>query len=80
MTLTPAAAAISPPREAWQHRLHRVLAGTGVRAGRGVHANLSAPALVAAALRREERIGDDAFHRLEEELDWAEAELDGSRH
>jgi CPA1 family monovalent cation:H+ antiporter len=30
-----------------------------------------------AALRREERIGDDAFHRVEEELDWAEAEADG---
>jgi hypothetical protein len=30
-----------------------------------------------AALRREERIGDDAFHRIEEELDWAEAEVDG---
>ena len=30
------------------------------------------------ALRREERIGDDAFHRIEEELDWAEAEVDGS--
>ena len=30
------------------------------------------------ALRREERIGDDAFHRIEEELDWAEAEADGS--
>ena len=29
-----------------------------------------------AALRREERIGDDAFHRVEEELDWAEAELE----
>ena len=31
-----------------------------------------------AALRREERIGDDAFHRVEEELDWAEAEVDGA--
>lgn len=30
-----------------------------------------------AALRREERIGDDAFHRVEEELDWVEAALDG---
>ena len=28
------------------------------------------------ALRRDERIGDDAFHRVEEELDWAEAEGD----
>ena len=32
-----------------------------------------------AALRREERIGDDAFHRIEEELDWAEAEVDEAR-
>ena len=31
-----------------------------------------------AALRREERIGDDAFHRVEEELDWMEAKVDGS--
>jgi hypothetical protein len=31
-----------------------------------------------AELRREKRIGDDAFHRVEEELDWAEAEADGS--
>jgi monovalent cation/hydrogen antiporter len=31
-----------------------------------------------ADLRREERIGDDAFHRVEEELDWAEAAVDGS--
>ena len=31
-----------------------------------------------AVLREEERIGDDAFHRVEEELDWAEAEVDGS--
>ena len=30
-----------------------------------------------AALRREGRIGDDAFHRVEEELDWAEAEVGG---
>ena len=28
------------------------------------------------ALRRADRIGDDAFHRLEEELDWAEADVD----
>lgn len=32
-----------------------------------------------AALRREERI-DDAFHQIEEELDWAEAEMDGAGH
>src|SRR5690349_22929011 len=31
-----------------------------------------------AALRREERIGDDAFQHIEEELDWAEAELEGA--
>ena len=30
------------------------------------------------ALRSEERIGDDAFHQVEEELDWAEAQVDGS--
>ena len=28
------------------------------------------------ALRREGQIGDDAFHRVEEELDWAEANVD----
>jgi Na+/H+ antiporter len=31
-----------------------------------------------AALRLEERIGDSAFQRVEEELDWAEANLEGS--
>jgi CPA1 family monovalent cation:H+ antiporter len=31
-----------------------------------------------AALRREAQIGDDAFHVIEEELDWAEVESDGS--
>jgi hypothetical protein len=30
-----------------------------------------------AALRREEWIGDDAFHQVEEELDWAEADVGG---
>jgi len=29
-------------------------------------------------LRSEERIGDDAFHRVEEQLDWTEAQVDGS--
>ena len=28
------------------------------------------------AMRRDGRIGDDAFHQVEEELDWAEAELE----
>ena len=39
---------------------------------------LAAERACIAALRREERIGDDAFHRVEEELDWAEAEADGA--
>jgi hypothetical protein len=30
------------------------------------------------ALRREKRIGDDAFRRVEEELDWAEADVETS--
>jgi CPA1 family monovalent cation:H+ antiporter len=49
---------------------------TGLRALR--RRALAAERARLAALRREERIGDDAFHRVEEELDWAEAELDGS--
>jgi CPA1 family monovalent cation:H+ antiporter len=32
-----------------------------------------------ATLRQEERIGDAAFHVLEEELDWAEAEVDDGK-
>jgi CPA1 family monovalent cation:H+ antiporter len=39
---------------------------------------LAAERVRLAALRQEERIGDDAFHRVEEELDWAEADVDGS--
>jgi Na+/H+ antiporter len=35
-------------------------------------AAITAQRQVLAALRREGRISDDAFHRLEEELDWAE--------
>lgn len=38
---------------------------------------LAAERACIAALRRDERIGDDAFHRIEEELDWAEAEGGG---
>ncbi len=38
---------------------------------------LAAERACISALRRQERIGDDAFHRIEEELDWAEAEADG---
>jgi phosphoenolpyruvate carboxykinase (ATP) len=50
--LTPVADSVT--REAWQNRQARALAGTGVRSGRSVHANLAPPALVAAALRRNE--------------------------
>jgi hypothetical protein len=42
------------------------------------HPTLAAERPRLAALHQEERIGDDAFHRAEEELDWAEAEVDGS--
>ncbi len=41
-------------RDSRPNRSAHALAGSGVRAGRPVHANLTAPALVAAALRREE--------------------------
>lgn len=37
---------------------------------------LAAERRTIAALRREERIGDDAFHLIEEELDWAQADLE----
>ncbi|MBV9747950.1 MAG: cation:proton antiporter, partial [Acetobacteraceae bacterium] len=37
---------------------------------------LAAERLRLVALRREGQIGDDAFHRVEEELDWAEADVD----
>ena len=32
-----------------------------------------------AALRQSDRIGDDAFRRLEEEFDWAEMDLKSSK-
>lgn len=52
--------------------------GTGAIPGTGLgelrRRTLAAERARLAALRREERIGDDAFHQLEEELDWAEAE------
>ena len=49
-------AADAAPRETWQQRLACALAGSGVRPGRPVHVNLPVPALVAAALRREEGV------------------------
>jgi hypothetical protein len=49
---------------------------TGMGALRRV--SLAAERVRLATLRKEERIGDDAFHLLEEELDWAEAGTDGS--
>ena len=39
---------------------------------------LDAERAALAALRREQRIGDTAFHRLEEELDWKTAETEGA--
>ena len=50
---------IEPQREAARHKTRKTLAaealaGTGVHASRAVHANLTAPALVAEALRRHE--------------------------
>lgn len=56
--------------------------GDGASASTGLGAlrrrALAAERTRVAALRREERIGDDAFHQVEEDLDWAEAEADGS--
>ncbi|HEY7576969.1 MAG TPA: sodium:proton antiporter [Acetobacteraceae bacterium] len=49
---------------------------TGARALRRIA--LASERARLAALRREQRIGDDAFHRIEEELDWAEADADRS--
>ncbi len=51
--MTPAAEA-APARHASAHKRSAKLSGTGVYPGREVHANLAAPALTAAALRREE--------------------------
>lgn len=56
--------------------------GDGASASTGLGAlrrrALAAERTRVTALRREERIGDDAFHQVEEDLDWAEAEADGS--
>ncbi len=44
----------------WRHHAAEALAGTGVHASRPVHANLTAPALIAEALRRAEgRLSSD---------------------
>ena len=50
--------------------------------GRGSREQQTPPKLNAArnavfAMRRREEIGDDAFHRIEEELDWLEMAGDG---
>jgi hypothetical protein len=49
----------------------------GDEAGRATHGNLHRTALEAArravlAMRDRDEIGDDAFHQIEEELDWLE--------
>ena len=43
-----------PVHKTWKHHAAEALAGTGVHASRPVHANLTAPALVAEAIRRQE--------------------------
>ena len=49
------AADIAHPRHRnWKTQAAEALAGTGVHASRPVHANLTAPALVAEAVRRDE--------------------------
>ncbi|MGA8194606.1 MAG: hypothetical protein WB902_14655, partial [Acetobacteraceae bacterium] len=49
------AADIAHPRHRnWKIQAADALAGTGVHASRPVHANLTAPALVAEAVRRDE--------------------------
>src|SRR5215469_15587285 len=48
MPLTPA------PHRNWKAQAAEALAGTGVHASRPVHANLTAPALVAEAVKRDE--------------------------
>ena len=40
---------------------------------------LAAERSCAIAMRREGRIGDDAFHRIEEDLDWAQAAVEDGR-
>jgi phosphoenolpyruvate carboxykinase (ATP) len=52
--LTPAAEAAPARHASTQKRSADALSGTGVHPGRAVHANLTAPGLTAAALRREE--------------------------
>ena len=56
--------------------------GPGARPGRRCRLFFFVGAIAAARrailrLRESEEIGDDAFHRLEEELDWAELSAQG---
>ena len=69
----------SPAAEAVRQELRTYLAGANAEAGTGAasHAALQRGALQAArravlAMRAGDEIGDDAFHRIEEELDWLE--------
>ena len=52
--MTLAADTAHPRHRNWKTHAAEALAGTGVHASRPVHANLTAPALVAEALRRDE--------------------------
>ena len=52
--MTPAPDATHARHRNWKASAAQALAGTGVHASRPVHANLTAPALVAEALRRDE--------------------------
>ncbi len=64
MTNVPAGAAANT--KTWKHQAAIALAGTGVLAARPVHANQTAPVLVAEALRRDEgRLSEDGALMVE---------------
>jgi hypothetical protein len=67
----PRAAAARRKRSRWR-RFQRRTAGRSAAAPR--HRRRAA---IDPALRQSEDIGDDAFHQLEEELDWAELSAQG---
>ena len=65
------------------HDTQRMLTQSG--ATRSAHGELHRGALGAArqavlAMRANDEIGDDAFHRIEEELDWLEMARGGNEH
>jgi monovalent cation/hydrogen antiporter len=78
----PASIATEVVRREYESRLRRIKAGeprsrgnAGSELGNLQHRAILAERRALSDLRVNEKIGDDAFHRVEEELDWAEVHV-----